>query len=150
MVDVSAYVELDLETKQPVEIVDFVSVFASISSQYEKFVQENYPDLRPEARIYVTELRHGSIHADLIPTVIGSLVPLVDDIRKVIVARFVGYLIDRISPYFAVHGRVQNASKSDLSDFAGLVQAVANDPDGKSAIEAAVYEDGKKDIKIAL
>lgn len=145
-----AHVELNLETKQPIEIGDFVSVFTSISSQYDKFVQDNYPELRQEARIFVTELRPGSIHADLIPVVVATLAPVIDDIRKVIVSRFVGYLVDRITTYFKVGGRVTEASKSDLADFLGTVQAIANDSDGNISIEAAVFEDGKKEIRAAL
>lgn len=148
MADSPAHVEIDLATQQPIEIGDFVGVFASISSQYERFIQAHYPDLKQDARIFVTELRPGSIHADLLLLVTSQLLPVADDIRRAVVSKFVGYLFDRIAAYFNAGGRVPDATKSDLKDFLGTVQAIATDPDGK--LEMAVFEDGVKDQRVAL
>ena len=139
-----------LSTKSPIEIGDFVSVFASLASQYEQFIRSDYPDLRAEAQIYVKEIRPGSIEADLIPLLMSIAAALQDSVAKVIIEQFVKKLGEKIGAYFKPGGRVEDASKSDLKDFLGSVQAIANDPDGESTIEAAVYEDGKKQIKAAF
>jgi len=52
--------------------------------------------------------------------------------------------------YFGKDGKVETATNSDLKDFLGSVAAIANDPDGKASIEAAYFEDGKKDIRAAI
>ena len=54
------YIVVKLKTKNPIEIGNFVSEFTSVSSQYEKFVRQNYPGLADQAQIYVKEIRRGS------------------------------------------------------------------------------------------
>jgi hypothetical protein len=64
--------------------------------------------------------------------------------KALIVEQFVKLYGGRILSY--INGnRVPEATKSDLKDLLGTVRAIANDPDGKSAIEAVDYEsDGEK------
>jgi hypothetical protein len=49
------YISLLIDTKDPIELGDFVSTFTSIANQYEKFVREQYPDASSEAAVYVSE-----------------------------------------------------------------------------------------------
>jgi hypothetical protein len=67
-----------------------------------------------------------------------------------IVETFIKTYWDRLSLYLKPGGRDQTASSSDLKDLMGQVAAIANDPDGKSAIEAVYFEKGEKKTKIAL
>jgi calcineurin-like phosphoesterase family protein len=62
-----AHIVLNIRTKNPIELTDFVSAFTSISSQYEKFIRSHYPEMSSDANIFVREVRAGSIEADLIP-----------------------------------------------------------------------------------
>jgi hypothetical protein len=64
-----AYIVVRLQTKNPIEIGDFVSEFTSVSDQYGKFIRENYPDLIPDAEIFVKQVRRGSIIVELLPFV---------------------------------------------------------------------------------
>jgi hypothetical protein len=45
------YIILKLETKNPIELGNFVSEFTSVASQYDKFIKERYPHLAAEAEI---------------------------------------------------------------------------------------------------
>ena len=56
----------------------------------------------------------------------------------------------KLKKYFRKGGSVQDASRSDLKDFMGSVAAIANDPNGKAALEAVVYEDRKKRVSAAI
>jgi hypothetical protein len=72
----AAHIILKIQTKNPIELGDFVAEFTSIASQHDKFIRENHPDLGPEARIYVTQIKKGSIIAELLPFVpFGMFVP---------------------------------------------------------------------------
>jgi hypothetical protein len=57
----AAHIVLKIKTERPIELGDFVSAFTSVASQYDKFIREHHPDLTPEARIFVSEVRRGSI-----------------------------------------------------------------------------------------
>ena len=63
----AAHIMLKIQTKNPIELGDFVSEFTSVASQYEKFIRENHPDLGAEARIFVKQIKKGSIIAELLP-----------------------------------------------------------------------------------
>jgi hypothetical protein len=65
----AAHIILKIKTKNPIELGDFVAEFTSVASQYDKFIRENHPDLGPEARIYVKQIKKGSIIAELLPFV---------------------------------------------------------------------------------
>src|SRR5947209_1319467 len=84
------HILLNIETKRPIELGDFVSAFSSIASQYEKFVRSEYPELAGDAKIYVREVRAGSIEADLIPWAVQGLSSVVNVIEQIlIVEKFV-------------------------------------------------------------
>jgi len=144
------HIILNIQTKSPIELGDFVSAFSSISSQYDKFVRAQYPELSGDAKIYVREVRAGSIEADLIPWALQGLSAVVNVIEQIqIVEKFV-------KTYGAVLGKYLNGSKetdatrTDLKDFMGAVSAIANDPNGRSTLQAVAYEDGKTMVRAAL
>ena len=141
-----AHIVLTLDTERPIEIDDFVSAFTSLAGQYRRFVRTNYPEMMLQADIYVSEVRPGSIVADLIAWATSTLAPVAEDLQRKAVEQFVKYMGTRLSAYFRPGGRDPQASRSDLGDFMGAVQAIANDPNGASKIEAVVYQDKKKEI----
>jgi hypothetical protein len=150
MVDPPTHIILTLDTEQPIEVGDFVSAFTSLSSQYQKFVKTNYPEVSPDIDVYVKEIAQGSIVADLIAWAQSTLAPISDELQKIITEKFVRYMGTRLSTYFKIGGRDPQATRSDIGDFMGAVQAIANDPNGSSKIEAVVFKDEKKDILAAI
>ncbi len=147
------HLTLTLDTKRPIEIGDFVSVFTSLASQYESFMRSRHPDLEAAAgaEVFVTEVRPGSIQADLLPWITNLLVPALSTVDQImIVEQFVQIYGARIAAYFRPGGRIESASKGDLADFLGATTAIANDPDGSARLEASYFEDGTRKIKAAF
>jgi hypothetical protein len=145
-----AHIVLNIQTRNPIELGDFVSAFTSIASQYEKFVRSNYPDMSGDANIFVREVRAGSIEADLIPWALQGLSAVVNVIEQIqIVDKFVRTYGGRLSTYIA-GSKEPEATRSDLKDFMGAVSAIANDPNGRATLQAVAFEDGKKKIKAAI
>ena len=142
-----ACIVLTLDTERPIEINDFVSAFTSLSNQYQKFVRASYPNVSPDFDIYVAEIRPGSIVADLIAWASSTLAPVGHDLQRQIIQQFMRSMGARLTPYFRSGGRLSEATKSDLGDFIGVVQAIATDPHATSKIEAAIYEDKHKNLK---
>lgn len=142
---------ITLDTKEPIEIGNFVAVFTSISNQYTRFISENYPELAPDAKVFIQEIEKGSIIAHLIPFMpllgMESFVPMAQQIDTVV--DFVNKYAVKIGGF--VTGVIDaNANSRDLKDFLGTVSAIASDPDGKSSLEAAWYENGRRDVRAAL
>lgn len=146
-----AHLILTIDTKQPIEVGDFVSSFTALASQYDRFIRAEYPDLAKDAEIYVREVRAGSIVVDLLPWATAMLPSMISDMEQILVLeQFVKTYGRRIGSYFGIGGREKNASKSDLNDFTHAVAAIANDPDASATLQAAYFEDGKKKIKTAF
>lgn len=145
-----AQIVITLSTKKPIEVGDFVAAFTSVESQYEKFVRDRFPDAVGEAKIFVREIKKGSIIAELLPFVphvllnMQSVIGPMDQI--LIVDEFVRRYGGALKAYFK-GGKVEEATRSDLKDFMGAVVAIANDPNGKGSIKAVVFEDGKRKLK---
>lgn len=153
MAGAQAYIDVTIDTKNPVELGDFVSEFTSVSAQYDKFMRENHPDLSPGAQMFVKQVRPGSIIFELLPyapnLLLGpDVVSTVDSVNAVV--EFVREYGEKLQVYLG-RGRTSAAtSRSDLNDFMGQVAAIARDPNAKAAIEAVVFEDGKKKIRAAI
>lgn len=142
---------LKLDTRNPIEIEDFIAAFTSLSNQFERFVSVSYPDLSADAKIYVRQIRSGSIIADLLPWALATMSAATPYMSQLSVLEdFVVRYGNRLSTYFKKDGRVAEATKSDLNIFADCVAAVANDPEGSVTIEAAYYEDGNRDVRAAF
>lgn len=147
MRDARGHIILKLDTKEPIELLDFVSGFSAIANQYERFIKESYPDMDGESRVYVREVRAGCIEADLIPLALATLIDQMD--KAIIVEEFVRRYASRLSAYFN-GGRAPDVTRSDLKDFMGGIAPIANDPDAKATLQAAVFEDGDRKVKVAL
>lgn len=147
MEETSAHIEIYLDVEKPIELVDFVSAFTALSGQYERYMRNHHPDLRDEARIFIKEIRPGSILADLIPS-FGSLIGVLD--QTIIIRDFVYLFKDNISQYFTIGGRVQDASKGELKDLMGSIAAIANDPNGKGQVRAVSYKDGRRQVEATV
>jgi hypothetical protein len=149
MHDSDPHLILKIDTKQPIELGEFVSTFVGLGSQYERFHDAEHPEARGEARFYVREVRAGSIIAELIPyspvaiPALGAMMAGVKNANDLI--KFVDNVRDKLKPYFKRDGRTPEANKSELGDFLKTVQAVAHDEDG--SLSLAVYENGQQRVE---
>ncbi len=133
------FITLTLDLQDPVEIADFVALFASVGRQYEQYIKVTYPDANSEAKVFVHEVRKGSIVADLFVGDLGELIRVMDD--ALIVTGF-SALMAKVLKGYLDGKRNPDASKSDLKDYHGTVRAVAKDRGGNATIEKATYKQG--------
>lgn len=150
-----AHIRLKLDTNEPIALTDFVGSFVGLGNQFDRFVAADYPDLKGETQVFVQDVRDGCIVADLVVmfgyAVLANTAPgLIDMInRGQILTKFVLDVQQRISPYLQ-GGRNPGASKAELSDYLKTVQAIARDPKASASLEAAVFEDGKRQVRAAF
>lgn len=133
-----ANITITLDLKEPVEILDFASLFASLGRQFDKYIAENHPDVSGQARIYIKEVRKGSIIAELVPQ-IKDLVDILDTV--LMMSNFAGAVGMAIKKYISGE-RIPGATKSDLSSVADMVKSVAHDSDGRADLEFVKYDQG--------
>lgn len=142
-----AHIVFTLDTKEPIELGDFVKAFTSLAAEYDRHVKEIAPDAAETSKIYVEQVRSGSIIAELIPII----QPFIADMDKaLIVEEFIRKYGSRFRAFLTGNKAAQPNTKSELQTFSDAVQAIANDPNGSATIEAAVFKDGKKDITAAF
>ena len=141
---------LTIDNSQPIKLSAFVNAFTSLAREYRQTVQESEKYSADEAEIYVKEIRSGSIVADLIP-VAATMLPLITaEADRIILAievvekwrTKVSSLLDGVIP--------EDSSKSDLKAWANAVEAIARDPDASSTLEAASFEDGKRQVRASI
>ena len=147
MSDSEAILTLRIDTKDPIELDSFVGAFTSLATEYRREMRAQFPDVDSDARIFVKEIRKGSYIADLIPYV-APVAPFISGMdHALIVERFVKVWGRRITALATGALGEWSPLKSELATFANAIQAVANDPSGKSTLESATFEDEKRQIR---
>lgn len=126
-----------LDLAEPVEIRDFVSAFAGLGAQFERYIRERRPDLEDTVKIYVKEVRKGSIEAELVPLVYNTIITSMDHIQ--IATGFVKTLNAKIRTILGPEHGLPHASKSELTSVVDTLAAVANDPNGRATIKSVRY-----------
>ena len=142
-----AHIEVVIDTKEPIELGDFVSAFTSVASQYKRFMRQKHPDLGDDSLVFVREVRPGSIIADLLPSA-ASLIGIMDQV--LIVEQFVKFYGERLRIYFTQGGRIDDVSKSELNDFMGQISAISRSKYGRGQISSVTYEDGKRNVRASI
>ena len=143
---ISIVVNLDLS--QPIEISDFVSSFAGLGGQFERFLKDKHPELQGEVKVYIKEVRKGSLIAELIPLAYNAIITTAD--HSVIASTFVKEISRKIDYFRSAGGRLPDASKTELTEIVDIVSGVANDPDGKATISALKYKKGKSTTEFEM
>lgn len=126
-------ITITINNKQPLELVDFTASFNAIARQYQKFAV-GFDDVhsRREAKLFITDLRRGSIIADLVPYAqeiggaLKSVAPYTDDAKKVLgFAKYLKFGMDAL-----LHSKKASAETSakDLKDFSQILEPIAKDP----------------------
>lgn len=144
-----AFLTLKIDTDEPVELRDFVGGFTSLANEFERFVKDAYPGTKSDPRMYVREVRHGCIEADLITGLsiaAGMTIQHLDQI--LILEDFVKRWGRRFTAI--VKGNVpsgQIETSQEIKDWADAAKTIASDPTASHRISAMTFEDGKKEIK---
>lgn len=151
MTESRAHLTLKLDTNEPVELGNFLAAFTSIGNQAERYALEVSPGSKPDAQIFVKEVRHGSIEADLLVYIGGALAvaPTVMD-QAIFVEDFVRRWGQRITGLVSGERATQPESARDLNDFKGALESVMGDPAASHRLEAATFESGKRKVKASF
>lgn len=140
------FIELRINLEQPAALADLVGAFAAVGSQFDEYLHREHPDLEGYARLFVKQIRAGSIIVELVP-ILQTLVQSMDTVLIVdgFVNRFRGLLI----PY--LHGvKPPEATKSDVRDILRVVRLIANDTNGSAAVSSAEYHRTRNTERVSI
>jgi len=137
-------IRIRLNIDQPIELSEFLGTFTSVAAEYDRFIRSEYPEVKPNAEMFVKEVRAGSIEADLVPWIVGGI------ISSLAAANTIGEFVERyggsISRYLQNGGRVEGATKSQLKGFSEQVAAIASNPNSSIEVAAIHYENGNEKV----
>jgi ribosomal protein S17 len=130
MTQSNAYMSIRLDLSDPIEIGDFASLFAGMGGQFESYLKQNHPEMSGSVRMYVREVRKGSVVADLF-TQIPDLVGQMDNV--LIITGFAALFSKRIRSWIAGN-QVPGMTKPELKDANDTIVAIANAQKGTATI----------------
>ena len=133
-----AYLEINLDLSDPIEITDFAALFAGFGAEFERYLTAKHPEYSGTARMYVSEVRKGSVVAQLFAD-IPDLIGLAD--AALIVLAF-GALFNRRLRDLVRGKHLDGAKKPQLSDMSKTIRAIANDKKGNVTIKGLRLKDG--------
>lgn len=145
----SAIITLNIDTSQPVEIGDFVGAFTSLANEFERYVEQNYPDATSDPRMYIREVRQGSIEADIVTGFIWLGTLAMNHMDQIMIledfVRRWGRRFNELVRGGAVGHEVVTAA--EFKDWSNAVAAIANDPLATHRLEVAHFEDGRRQVE---
>jgi len=141
------FIELTIDLKRPAELYELMGMFVAIGHQFEQYLRDQHPHLVDEtSKIYVRQIRAGSIIADLIP----FIPPLIENLDRILIVdefvRRYGGMILRLG-----HGHhLDDPRKSDLDDLMKGVAAIAHDPEGTATLKSVEYDKDGEKTRVAI
>ncbi len=112
--------EYIIDYDKPIAVSEFTNSLNAISSEYEKFLIDNYGSERPEAELYVQEIQKGSIVTTLVEYS-AMTIPFLGEINTVIeFGKFIKSSYD-----FLLNGNKSAESQNlDIKDLTNLLKVI--------------------------
>jgi len=120
---------IEIDNKNPVELIDLTNSFLSLGEEYKRFAA-NHPEYGdpPSVRLYIKEIRAGSIVADLIAiAAIGSqtLLPTLGQVNTVI--GFSKHLKAAYDYFTGKSSDKPQLNKNEYGHLSSIIEPVAKD-----------------------
>jgi hypothetical protein len=125
---------IEIQNGQPVELVDLTKSFLALAEEYKKHAERQHFDVTGgDVKLYVKEVRTGSIIADLMAQS-PTMLPFLENVHSIIT--FVEY-IKQITEYLLgkQHGK-KEIEKSTLQNVIQLVEPISKDCNSQISIGA--------------
>lgn len=141
-----AYITINLDLNQPIEIGDFARHFAGLGTEFDNYIAKEHPEYSGHAQMFVKEVRHGSIEADLFAS-IQNLLGVMNN--TLIISGFIELFKEKIG--MLITGNfLTDTSKSKLNSVNDVIIALAKVKNGSLEFKQTEYIDGKPITETAL
>lgn len=115
-----------IKNQKPVELLDLSKSLAGIASQFNNFTSKNAQSKdESEAKLYVKEIRSGSIILELVEIASIGVIPFIENTN--VILEFSKYCKSVFDYFISDKGENPNLSLSDCKEFAAIVNPVVKD-----------------------
>lgn len=136
---------IHIKDTQPMELLDLTGSLVALNSQYVSYLKRHAGDnIRSEAKLYVKEIRHGSVIVELVDTMAVAVLPFMENANTII--GFVEYCKAAIGYFLGKSDDNPGLTVSDCRDFGNIVNPIA--ADNGAVINIGTYING--DVKVEL
>jgi hypothetical protein len=145
-----AKLTIEIQNKRPVELLDLTESFLSLGDEYKRFVAA-HPDLgvAQNVRLYIQEIRAGSIVADLVALVaVGApmALPYIENTKHII--EFAKYIKDAYSYFTGKEDKKPELLPAEYTNLSKIIEPIAKD--NGSQINITATDGGKVQITFNL
>lgn len=117
---------IKIDNKNPVELMDLTKSLVALASQFNTYVAKNGDSKENrEAKLFVKEIKTGSIILDLIEVATVGALPFLENVNTIV--GFAEYVKSAVTWFLNGDGESPEFSSKDCSDFSQIVNPVAND-----------------------
>jgi len=129
---------IEIKNKKPLELMDLTKSFVALASQFNSYVSENGDSkVTREAKLFVKEIRTGSIIMELYEIATIGVLPFVENVNTIV--GFAGYIKDA---YNFLLGKSDEKptefTSNDYRELSQIVNPVANDNASQINISATI------------
>ena len=122
--EVSLHIEI--LNKQPLELTELTKCFIALSNQFNDFVAKNATSEKErEARLYVKEIKSGSVIVDLMEYATVGMIPFLENVNTI--AAFAEYCKNVIQYFLKREGEKPELSVTDCKELSQIISPVAKD-----------------------
>lgn len=144
--DARGHLTLTLDLSEPIEVEEFARLFAGLGGMFDDYLREEQSTAKGQVRLYIKEVRKGSIVADIVPS-IPDLIDMMD--KGLIVLGFASLFSRRVR--CVLTGQfLEGATKSDVAHTMDVVQAIAQDPNATAILETIVIEEDGESRRVEI
>ena len=115
-----------INNKQPIELFDLTKSLVALATNFDRFTSENGQNKdAKDAKLYVKEIRSGSIIVELIELATIGLIPFAENINTIL--DFANYFKSGVNFYLKGEGVNPEFSVTELKEISTIINPVAKD-----------------------
>lgn len=131
---------IHIENKKPIELMDLTKSLVSLASQFNDYVKTTANVEHREAKLYVKEIKSGSVILDLIEIATVGALPFIENINTIV--GFAEYLKTGFQYFLGNReGKNPEFSTKDCNEFSQIVNPIAKDNGSQFNISTTINGD---------
>lgn len=138
---------IEIQNKQPLELLDLTKSFVSLASQFNNYVGKNGDSKENrEAKLYVKEIRSGSVILELIELATIGVLPFLENVNTIV--GFADYMKTAYNFFIGKSDVKPDLEVSDYKELSQIINPVAND--NGSQINISTTVNGNLELHVNL
>lgn len=126
-----------INNKQPIELLDLTKSLVALSTNFDRYTSENGENKENrEAKLYVKEIRSGSIIIELIELATVGVIPFAENINTIL--DFATYFKSSVNFFLKGEGKNPELGPSEFKEISTIVSPIAKDKGSQLNISTTV------------